>query len=109
MITFDDFQKIELKIGKILSAERVEGSEKLLKLTVDFAEEAGPRQVISGIAKQFTDPAALVGQKFTFITNLEPRSIMGLQSQAMILAASHDSALALLQPTIDIPEGTKLS
>lgn len=107
-ITFDDFQKVHITIGKILSVEPVVGSEKLLKLSVDFAEPA-PRQVISGIAKYFPDPNTLIGSSFPFITNLEPRMIMGLESQAMILAGSHESSLALLKPTTDIPPGTRLS
>lgn len=108
MISIDDFKKVEITLGKILSAEKLEKSEKLLKLSVDFAE-AAPRQVISGIAKQFPDPVELVGKTFPFITNLEPRAIMGLESQAMILAASSEAGLALLSPTIDTPAGTKLS
>lgn len=108
MITIDDLQKVEITIGKILSAEKVEGSEKLLKLSIDFAE-AAPRQVISGIGKQYADPSVLVGQAFPFVTNLEPRMIMGLESQAMILAASSEAGLALLAPTVATPPGTKIS
>ena len=130
-ITFDDFAKVEMKIGKILTAEPVEGSEKLLKLSVDFAEEV-PRQVISGIAKQFVvvgktvdegdegdaeqetetetkTVTGLIGHCFVFITNLEPRMIMGLESQAMIVAGTAGNGLALMSPTIDLPAGTKLS
>ncbi|MES2203158.1 MAG: methionine--tRNA ligase subunit beta [Patescibacteria group bacterium] len=83
MITIDEFKKAEMRIGEIISAEPVEGSEKLLKLRVNFGSEE--RQVISGIAKH-VDVATLPGKKFAFATNLEPRSIMGLESQAMILA-----------------------
>ncbi len=108
MITIDDLKKVEITIGKILSAEKVEGSPKLLKLSVDFAE-AQPRQVLSGIGKQYADPAVLVGQSFPFITNLEPRMILGFESQAMILAASSEGGLALLAPTISTPAGTKIS
>lgn len=107
-ITFDDFAKVEITIGKILSAEKVEGSEKLLKLSVDFAEET-PRQVVSGISKAFPDVNVIVGQNFPFVTNLEPRMIMGLESQAMILAASHENNLGLLKPTAEIPAGTRIS
>ncbi|MEK9161550.1 MAG: methionine--tRNA ligase, partial [Patescibacteria group bacterium] len=85
MINFNDFQKIEISVGEVLSVEKIENSEKLLKLSVDFGEEK-PRQVISGIAKTFKQPEKLVGKQFLFVTNLEPRSIMGLESQAMILA-----------------------
>jgi methionyl-tRNA synthetase len=86
MISIDDFKKIEIKAGKVEAAERVEGSEKLLKLTVNFGEET-PRQVISGIAK-FITPEEITGKTWAFVVNLEPREIMGLQSQAMIMAAS---------------------
>lgn len=113
MPTIDDFLKIEMKIGKVLSAEPVEGSSKLLKLSVDFAEtdEAGaakPRQVLSGIGK-YVKPEDLVGNTFPFVTNLPPRMMMGLESQAMILAASDENGLALLKPTFDVKIGTKLS
>lgn len=106
-ISIDDFAKMEMKIGKILSAERVEGSDKLLKLSVDFAESE-PRQVLSGIGKTFS-PEEIIGQSFPFVTNLMPRKIMGMESQAMILAVSDDSGLALLKPTKEITAGTHLS
>lgn len=86
MLSIDDFKKVEMRAGKILSAEKVEGSEKLLKLSVDFGEET-PRQVLSGIAK-YVQPEDLVGVTCGFVTNLEPRSIMGMESQAMIMAVS---------------------
>jgi methionyl-tRNA synthetase len=110
MITFDEFAKVEITIGKILSAEPVEGSEKLLKLSVDFGEE-NPRQVVSGIAKYFPDLTLLIGSTHPFVTNLEPRMIMGLESQAMILAASDKSsgAFSLLDVGESIPQGTRLS
>ena len=104
-ISFDDFQKLELKIGKIISAERVDKSDKLLKLNVDFGDEQ--RQVISGIAKEYS-PEDLLEKEFTFIINLEPRSIMGLESQAMILAADVEDRAVLLQPEKEVPAGTKI-
>ncbi len=107
MITYDDFKKVEMKIGRILSADRVEGSEKLLKLSVDFAEEI-PRQVISGIGTYFPSLETLVGKQYAFVTNLEPRSIMGFESQAMIIAASTDSAIAFFDAEAMIPPGTLL-
>jgi methionyl-tRNA synthetase len=116
MINYDEFSKVEMTVGKILSAEPVEGSEKLLKLSVDFGEknEDGsnkPRQVVSGIAKYFPDLTTLVGTTHPFVTNLEPRMIMGLESQAMILAASDKASGAFSLLNIDpaIPQGTKLS
>ena len=103
MINFDDFQKVEIQIGTIIEAVSVENSEKLLKLTVDFGEEK--RQVLSGIAK-FYSPEALLNKQFPFVTNLEPRQIMGLESQAMILAAGDEASL--LQPIRNVPNGTKI-
>jgi methionyl-tRNA synthetase len=85
-IKYEDWKKVEIKIGKILTVERIEKSEKLLKLSVDFAEVAGPRQIISGIAKYFPVIEDLVNKKCAFVTNLEPKPLMGLESNGMILA-----------------------
>jgi methionine--tRNA ligase beta chain len=106
-ITIDDFKKVEIKIGKIISAEKIEGSDKLLKLAVDFAEEM-PRQVLSGIGKFFPEPETLVGKHCPFVTNLAPRPMMGLQSQAMILAAGDGEAFSLFEVPENIPPGTKV-
>jgi methionyl-tRNA synthetase len=84
-ISIDDVKKVEITVGEIRSAERIEGSDKLLKLSVDFGEES-PRQVLSGIGRHFEDVQALVGKRCPFVTNLAPRAMMGLESQAMILA-----------------------
>ena len=107
-ITIDDVHKVEIKIGKILSAEKVEGADKLLKLSVDFAE-AKPRQVLSGIALHYPDPSILVGASHPFVTNLQPRMIRGFESQAMIFAALSGDKLALMNPTVEVPPGTILS
>ena len=104
-LSFEDFQKIELRIGKVISAEKVEKSDKLLKLDVNFGEES--RQVVSGIAKEYS-PEDLVGKSFVFVTNLEPRLIMGLESQAMILAAAVADRAVLVEPDKETPAGTKL-
>ncbi len=105
MISIDDFKKVEIRAGKILTAEKVDGSEKLLKLSVDIGEEK-PRQVISGIAKYITTEE-LIGTTCAFVTNLEPRAIMGLESQAMIMAAStEDGKFSLLKISADIAPGT---
>lgn len=82
-MTIDEFQKMDLRVGKILAAERVEGSEKLLKLSIDIGES---RQIISGIARSYA-PEDLVGRKVVVIANLDPRMMMGLESQGMVLAA----------------------
>ena len=104
MISIDDFKKVEIRAGKVLAAEPVEGSEKLLKLSVDFGEE-NPRQVISGIAKYIT-PENLVGTTCGFVTNLESRDIMGLQSEAMIMAVSGDNFFSLMKLGEDVPPGS---
>lgn len=104
-MTFADFAKLELRIGKIVSAEGVTDSEKLLKLKVDFGEES--RQVISGIAK-FYKSEELLGKDFVFVTNLESRTIMGLESEAMILAADVDGEAVCLVPNKEVPPGTKI-
>lgn len=111
MITIDDFQKLEIKIGEILTAERVLETDKLLRLTVDFKEDT-PRQIISGIAPYFSDPQTLVGRKCAFATNLEPRTIKGLTSQGMILAVSHEedgnTAFSLLEAEKKMPAGSRV-
>lgn len=87
MITIDEFKKLEIKIGEILSVEKVPDTDKLLKLSVNMGEEK-PRQIVSGIAGFFPDPQSLVGKKCAFAANLEPRVIKGLESQGMILAVN---------------------
>ncbi len=106
-VTFDDFAKIEIKAGKILSVEKVPNTDKLLKLIVDFAE-ATPRQIVSGISGFFPDPAILAGKTCMFVTNLEPRTIKGLESNGMLFAVSTaDGNFSLLEPNSTIPPGTK--
>jgi methionyl-tRNA synthetase len=85
-IAYEEFAKVELKVGQILAAEKIEKSEKLLKLQVDVGDATGPRQIVSGIAK-FVAPENLVGKKLVFVTNLKPAKLMGHMSQGMLLAA----------------------
>jgi len=104
-ITYDDFAKLEIKIGTITAVEVVPEADKLLKLTVDLGEET-PRQIISGIREFFADPQELVGRQCPFLANLAPRTIRGFESQGMILAASTDDTFALLHPGTELPPGT---
>jgi tRNA-binding EMAP/Myf-like protein len=104
-ISFEDFKKLEIKIGKILTAEKVEGSDKLLKLEVSFGEEK--RQIIAGIA-QFYAPEALVGKECPFAYNLAPRVLKGLESQGMILCPSDENGPVLLHPDKEIPPGSAI-
>ena len=107
MISIEDFKKVDIAVGKILSAEKVPDTDKLLKLEVDLAEEK-PRQIISGISLFFPDCSILVEKKCMFVTNLEPRMIKGLESQGMILAVStEDGKFSLLEPVGEIPVGTR--
>ncbi len=105
-ISIDDFAKVEMKVGKILLVVPVDGSEKLLKLSVDF-NESEPRQILSGIRKYFPDIQALVGKKVAFVTNLEPRKMMGLESNGMIIAVNDGDNFALMEIPDIIPAGTK--
>ena len=107
-ITIDDFKKLEIKIGEILSAEKVEGADKLIKFSVDFKEET-PRQILSGIALHVPDIQSLVGKKFPFVTNLEPRTIRGFESNGMILAVSDiEGGFSLLEPSSPIITGSRV-
>lgn len=106
MITFDDFKKVELKTARIQSAERVKGSEKLLKLMVSVGNEN--RQIIAGIGKQY-EPDLLIGKTIVIVANLEPRTLMGLESQGMLLAASNESEGPVLLTTLgDIVSGSEI-
>lgn len=106
-ITIDEFKKAEISVGEILGVEEIEGSEKLLKLSVEFGEER-PRTVVSGIKKYFPDPQELVGVKCAFATNLEPRPLMDISSEAMVMAVSTDESFSLLRVDGNIPPGTKV-
>jgi methionyl-tRNA synthetase len=107
-IKYEDFKKVEIKVGKILSVERIEKSEKLLKLSVDFAEPAGPRQIVSGIAKYFPQIEYLINKKCTFVTNLEPRPLMGLESNGMLLATGGgDKPFSLFEVRDEVEPGSK--
>jgi methionyl-tRNA synthetase len=137
MITYDDFAKVEIRAGKILSAEKVPETDKLLRLSVDFGIIIPPavvvtvsteaasdapveipveapvpvrdiRQIVSGISAYFPEPSVLVGKTCMFVTNLEPRKIKGLESNGMLFALSTPGgAFSLLEPGAGIPEGTR--
>ena len=129
VIEFDDFKKVEIRIGKIISAERIEGSDKLLKLWVDFGpstvkkevqgefipvepsdaevigDERVKRQIIAGIA-QYYAPEALIGKECPFAYNLAPRMLKGLESQGMIMCPSDMNGPVLLHPDKEIEPGS---
>jgi tRNA-binding EMAP/Myf-like protein len=141
MITYDDFKKVEIRAGKILSAEKIPNTDKLIKLSVDFGEKkevvsqietaeavpaapvvdqglqvgaivksfvSAPRQIVSGISAYFPDPAVLVGKMCMFVTNLEPRTIRGFESNGMLFAVSDGKGnFSLLEPNASILPGTQ--
>lgn len=106
MIAIDDFAKLELKVGTILGAEEIEGSDKLLKLKVDLGEES-PRQIIAGI-KNYYKKEELVNNQIVVVANLEFRQMMGMESQGMVLATDSDTGPILLIPEKEVPPGSKI-
>lgn len=105
-IEFDDFTKLEIRIVKVIEAEAVKKSKKLLKLKIDLGGEQ--RTVVSGIATSY-QPADILGKKVAMVMNLKPRKIMGVESQAMILAAHDDGKISALVPDIDVAPGSEIS
>ncbi|MFN4219159.1 MAG: methionine--tRNA ligase subunit beta [Candidatus Bipolaricaulia bacterium] len=107
MITIEEFQKIELRVATILTAERVPGADKLLKLQIDLGTEQ--RQLVAGIAKHYT-PEELVGKQIVVVTNLQPAVIRGVESQGMLLAASTDdqSQVAVVTLQRPVPNGCRV-
>ena len=105
-ITFDDFKKIDIRIGEVEEAEQIPESRNLLKLIVDFGFEK--RRCIAGILNYY-EPEELVGKKFAFLMNLQRRKLMGIESQCMILAAEDNTGnVALVTIEKDIAEGSKV-
>ena len=107
-IEIDDFAKVDLRVGQVLSAERVPKSDKLLLLKIDLAEEQ-PRQVLAGIA-QYYEPEKLVGRKVVVVANLKPRKLRGFESQGMVVAASYgeEGRPVIATFTEDVPNGARL-
>jgi EMAP domain len=105
-VEIEDFLKLDIRVAKVLSAERIEGSEKLLKLRVSLGNEE--RILVAGIGKHYT-PEELVGKKVVMLANLKPRKIFGIESQGMILAAGDGENLSVLLPEKDVKEGAKVS
>lgn len=107
-INIDDFKKLEIKIGTILSAEKVLDADKLIKFSVDLGEEA-PRTILSGIASHYSAPAVLVGKQIPVLSNLETRTIRGIESQGMILYAVGEDMLTTIEPGVKVTPGTKVA
>lgn len=108
LISIDDFAKIDARVGTIVDCSSVEGSDKLLKETVDFGDEIGKKTILSGIAKWY-NPEKLIGKQGIFIVNLPPRKMMGIyESEGMILVAEEGKKLVLLKPAKKMPNGSKI-
>ena len=104
-ITIEDIEKIDLRVAKVLAAEKVEKADKLLKLKIDLGGEE--RTIVSGIAKNYT-PESIVGKNIVLVANLKPAKIRGIESKGMLLAAADDKNLVLLTVDGDMPSGTKI-
>lgn len=105
MMTFDEFKKAEIKIGTILSVEKVPDADKLLRFSINLGEE-NPRQILSGIAEYYPDPSVLLGKQVPVLTNLPTRTIRGFESQGMVLYVVGEGFLTTLEPGREIPPGT---
>lgn len=103
VITFEEFAKVDLRVAKVLQAEDVVESKKLLKLKVEFGGEE--RQLLAGVKGHYT-PEQLVGRLIVVVANLAPRMMMGLESQGMMLAANHGDAPIVIVPLAEVPTGT---
>jgi methionyl-tRNA synthetase len=105
LIEFDDFMKVDLRVGLVKAAEKVPKSKKLLKLSID-AGEAEPRQILAGISEHY-EPEQLVGKRVVVVANLKPRKLMGLESQGMVLAATDEGGLSVLVVDRDVEPGSR--
>ncbi|NTW58912.1 MAG: methionine--tRNA ligase subunit beta [Nitrospirae bacterium] len=105
LIGIEDFAKVQLRVGKIVAAERVEKSEKLVKLRVDIGTET--RQVVAGIGKSYA-PEQLLDKSIVIVANLKPAKLMGVESQGMLLAASAGDLLSVVTPDREIRPGAKV-
>lgn len=105
IITFDDFMKLDIRVGTIIEAEKVENSQKLLKLIIDFGDFK--RQILAGIATKYS-PEDLLNKQIPVIVNLAPRKMVGLESQGMIMAIGDNDVEALLLPTEAVKSGSSV-
>lgn len=105
MINFEDFKKLDLRIGTIKKAEEIEDSNKLIKVKVDTGSDV--RQLVAGIKNSYS-AKEIEGQQVVVLTNLEPKKIFGIESQGMILAANNGDQIALLKPDKEVETGTEV-
>lgn len=109
-ITYEDFAKLDLRIGTIVAAELVPDTDKLIKCVVDLGDSLGgieTRTIISGLAEHI-EPEELVGKQCPYVANLAPRTIRGIESQGMIMAIGLENDFVLLHPAKEVPAGTRV-
>lgn len=104
MISFEEFKKLDIRIGKIISAERVPDTDKLVKLVLDIGGEE--RSVIAGIAEAYPDTEKLIDKEIPILANLEPKKLRGEMSEGMILTADDNGTPVLIHPDKEIPPGS---
>lgn len=112
MIDIEHLSSVDMVVGSIVSAERMDGSDKMLKLLVDIGE-SGPRTILSGIARYYT-PDDLTGKKCVVVANLLPRKMMGVESNGMLMCVSYsdedgEERVRVVEPSSDVPAGSRLS
>ena len=111
MVSFDEFKKLDIRIGKIAAAEKIPESEKLVKLLIDLGDSSTgsgqePRQIVAGIGVAYPDLSLLIGKEIPVITNLEAKTFLGNTSFGMLLAADKDGSPVLLHPAEEVPPGS---
>ena len=104
-VTIDDFKRFDIRVGRILKAEKIKKSRKLIRLEVDIGEEV--RQIVAGIAETY-EPEELVGKQVVVLANMKPAKLMGVESQGMLLAADVDGKAVLLTPEKEVPPGSRV-
>ena len=105
--SFEDFEKVDIRVGKVLECSKVKKSKKLLQFLIE--DGMGTRTILSGIALSYEDPEVLVGKEICFIANFEPRKMMGIESQGMILSAvNSDGKLVVIGPTGPVAPGASV-
>ena len=107
-IPIDDFHKLDMRVGKVLKAELIEGSDKLIRFELDFGEEQ-PRQILSGIRAWYPEPQTLIGKMMLFVINLEPRTMRGLESHGMLMAVDGlDGTPVFMVPENNVAPGARI-
>lgn len=108
MVSIEDFSKLDLRVGRIVNVEDIEKARRpMYKLTIDFGSEVGIRTIVAGI-KNFYEKEGLINRQIVCIVNLDPKSVAGVESQGMILAAEDEKGIAVLVPEKELANGSKI-